>query len=123
MQDFIDLISRSEGWLMDQTIDYARRYGYMPYTSTLEEAWRASICGISGPLIKALTQYDEPPQLTADEHNEESITAFGIEAARRHRSRGITLSLFMGLMKYYRQSYVDLIDQSDLPAPKQPRYR
>jgi len=123
MQEFIELISRSEDWLVDQTIDYARRYGYMPYTSTLVEAWRASICGLSGPLIKALTQYEDPPQLTADEHNEESITAFGIEAARRHRSRGITLGRFMGLMKYYRQSYIDLIDQCDLQSHKHPRYR
>jgi len=122
MQQLIDLIARREDWLVDKTISYAKQYGYTPFTSTLAEAWRASICGLSGPLIKALTQYDEPPQLIAGDYAEESITAFGIEAARRHRSRGITLGLFMGLMKYYRQSYLDLIEVGELASERVPRY-
>ena len=123
MQHLSDLISRREDWLVDQTIGYAKRYGYTPFTSTLAEAWRASICGLSDPLIKARAHYDEPPQLIAGEYAEESITAFGIEAARRHRSRGITLGLFMGLMKYYRQSYLDLLELGELPDQQLPRYR
>ncbi len=122
MQQLIDLIARREDWLVDKTISYAKQYGYTPFTSTLAEAWRASICGLSGPLIKALIQYDEPPQLIAGDYAEESITAFGIDAARRHRSRGITLGLFMGLMKYYRQSYLDLIEVGELPPESVPRY-
>jgi signal transduction histidine kinase/DNA-binding response OmpR family regulator len=122
MQQLIDLIARRENWLVDKTIGYAKQYGYTPFTSTLAEAWRASICGLSDPLIKALNQYDEPPQLVAGDYAEESITAFGIAAARRHRSRGITLGLFMGLMKYYRQSYLDLIEVGELPPERVPRY-
>ena len=123
MRQLSEFISRREDWLVDQTLSYAKRYGYMPFTSTLAEAWRASICGISGPLIEALAHYSEPPQLVAGEYAEESITAFGIGAARRHRSRGITLGLFMGLMKYYRQSYLDLLDLGELPDQQLPRYR
>jgi signal transduction histidine kinase/CheY-like chemotaxis protein len=123
MQRLSDLISQREDWLVDQTIGYAKLYGYTPFTSTLAEAWRASICGLSGPLIKALAHYDEAPQLVAGDYAEESITAFGIEAARRHRSRGITLAHFMGLMKYYRQSYLDLLELGELPVEHVPRYR
>jgi hypothetical protein len=123
MQQLSDLISQREDWLVDKTIAYAKMYGYTPFTSTLAEAWRASICGLSGPLIKALAHYSEPPQLVAGEYAEESITAFGIDAARRHRSRGITLGLFLGLMKYYRQSYLDLLELGELPAERVPRYR
>jgi signal transduction histidine kinase/CheY-like chemotaxis protein len=123
MQRLSDLISQREDWLVDQTIGYAKLYGYTPFTSTLAEAWRASICGLSGPLIKALAHYDEAPQLVAGDYAEESITAFGIEAARRHRSRGITLGHFMGLMKYYRQSYLDLLELGELPVEHVPRYR
>jgi len=123
MQQLSDLISQREDWLVDKTIAYAKLYGYTPFTSTLAEAWRASICGLSGPLIKALAHYSEPPQLVAGEHAEESITAFGIDAARRHRSRGITLGLFLGLMKYYRQSYLDLLELGELPAERVPHYR
>ncbi len=123
MQRLSDLISQREDWLVDQTIGYAKRYGYTPLTSTLAEAWRASICGFSGPLIKAMAHYGEAPQLVAGDYAEESITAFGIEAARKHRSRGITLGLFMGLMKYYRQSYLDLLELGELPVEHLPRYR
>ena len=123
MQQLCDLISRREDWLVDKTIGYAKLYGYTPFTSTLAEAWRVSICGLSAPLIKALTHYEEPPQLVAGDHAVESITAFGIDAARRHRSRGITIGLFLGLMKYYRQSYLDLLELGELPVERLPFYR
>ncbi len=123
MQPLSDLISRSEDWLVDKTLGYAKQYGYTPFTSTLAEAWRVSICGMSGPLIKALTHYSEPPQLTAGDHSEESITAFGIDAARRHRSRGITIGLFLGLMKYYRQAYLDLLELGEFPVERLTCYR
>ncbi len=116
MQQLCDLISRREDWLVDKTIGYAKQYGYTPFTSTLAEAWRVSICGLSDPLIKALTHYDAPPQLVAGDYAEEFITAFGVDAARRHRSRGVTIGLFLGLMKYYRQSYLDLLELGELPV-------
>jgi signal transduction histidine kinase/CheY-like chemotaxis protein len=125
MQQLSELISRRESWLMDRTIHYAKLYGYTPYTSTLAEAWRASICGLSEPLIEALAHYAEPPQLLVSEgdYAQDPITNFGIKSARLHRSRGITLGLFLGLMKYYRQSYLDLLDLGDLPHEHLPRYR
>ena len=123
MKQLCDLISRREDWLVDKTIGYAKLYGYTPFTSTLAEAWRVSICGLSGPLIKALTHYDAPPQLVAGDYSEESITAFGIDAARRHRSRGVTIGLFLGLMKYYRQSYLDLLELDELPVEHLTCYR
>ncbi len=124
MQQLSDLISRCEDWLVNRTIHYAKRHGYTPFTSTLTEAWRTAICGMSAPLIAALAEYSEPPQLTAAaDYADDSITAFGIQVARRHRSRGITLGLFLGLMKYYRQSYLDLLDLGELPEADVPRYR
>ena len=103
MQTLSDLIARREDWLVDRTILYAKRHGYTAYTSTLTEAWRGSVCGLSKPLIKALAEYAEPPQLPAgSNYAEDSISAVGIQVARRHRSRGVTLGLFLGLMKYYR---------------------
>ncbi|MFT3848626.1 MAG: ATP-binding protein [Propionivibrio sp.] len=124
MQQLSDLIARREDWLVNRTIHYAKLHGYTPFTSTLTEAWRTAICGMSAPLIAALAEFSEPPQLTAAaDYADDSITAFGIQVARRHRSRGITLGLFLGLMKYYRQSYVDLLDLGELPEAGLPRYR
>ena len=124
MQQLSELIARREDWLVNRTIHYAKLHGYTPFTSTLTEAWRTAICGMSAPLIAALAEYSEPPQLTAAaDYADDSITAFGIQVARRHRSRGITLGLCLGLMKYYRQSYLDLLDLGELPEADLPRYR
>ena len=124
MQALSDLIVRREDWLVERTIRYAKAYGYASYTSTLTEAWRSSVCGLSRPLIEALAEYAEPPQLIAGgDYADDSISAFGIEVARRHRSRGITLGLFLGLMKYYRQAYLDLLELGELDAPRVPFYR
>ena len=124
MQLLSELITRREDWLVNQTIRYAKIHGYTPYTSTLTEAWRTAVCGMSEPLIEALAHHSEPPQLTAaGNYADDPITAFGIGVARRHRSRGISLGLFLGLMKYYRQSYLDLLDLGELPESNLPRYR
>ncbi len=112
MQSLKRLIEEHEDWLITRVVDYAKTYRYTEYTSTLKEAWRASICGLSGPLISALELYEEPPEIIAgDDFNRHPITAFGIEQARHHRARGITLAQFLGLTKYYHQSYADLVDE------------
>lgn len=37
------------------------------------------------------------------------VTYFGIIESQKHRERGIDLAMFLGLFKYYRQCYIDLI--------------
>ena len=112
MQSLKRLIEEHEDWLVTRVVDYAKAFGYTEFTSTLREAWRASICGLSGPMIAALELYEEPPEIIAgDDFNRHPITAFGIEQARHHRARGITLAQFLGLTKYYHQSYADLVDE------------
>ena len=112
MQSLKRLIEANEDWLIGRVVDYAKTYGYTEYTSTLKEAWRASICGLNAPLVAALEMYDAPPQIHAGEDfTLHPITAYGIEQARQHRARGITLIQFLGLTKYYNQSYCDLIEE------------
>lgn len=96
---------------MQRILDYALEYGYTKYTSTLKEAWRLSISGISKSLIDAADKYDQPPELYAEaEIHDNSIALFGITEAILHRNRGISLQMFLSLFKYYRQSYIDLIE-------------
>ena len=105
-----DLIAGGEHWLTARIIDHAKARGYTPYTSTLEQAWLASIRGLSAPLIAALDA-GRPFEAVAAEadYARDPIALYGIEAAKRHRSRGVTLGLFLGLMKSYRESYVELV--------------
>lgn len=108
-----DLILGHETWLMHRVLEYAKQRGYTKYTSTLVEAWRTSIAGLSEPLLEALSAYESPPEISPDEDfTADPAAAFGILEAQRHRSRGVTLAMFLGLMKYYRQSYVDLVVQA-----------
>jgi signal transduction histidine kinase/CheY-like chemotaxis protein/HPt (histidine-containing phosphotransfer) domain-containing protein len=109
-----DLIAGDENWLTARIIKYAKERGYTPFTSTLEQAWLASIRGLSAPLIAALDEGRPFGAVAAEaDYSRDPIALYGIEAAKRHRSRGVTLGLFLGLMKSYRQTYVELVTGPD----------
>jgi PAS domain S-box-containing protein/putative nucleotidyltransferase with HDIG domain len=123
-RQFIDLVAGSEDWLMHRVLHYAKQQDYARYTSTLAEPWRLSIAGLSGPLLKAWELSDQPPELGPDDdYLRDPIAAFGRLEAQRHRARGVSLSMFLGLMKYYRQSYHDLVCQAGFGQSLQKRCR
>jgi signal transduction histidine kinase/DNA-binding response OmpR family regulator len=108
-QQLRELIATSENWLAARIIHYAKQRGYTPFTSTLEEAWLASIRGLTTALVAALDDGRLSSPVEASSHYaHDPIALYGIEAARRHRTRGVTLGLFLGLMKSYRETYQDL---------------
>ncbi len=111
---FINFIQKSEEMLIEKILHYAIKNDYAKYTSTLKEAWRMSIQGLSTSLIKVLERTDEIPEMTPDiDFSKSEIAEFGIVEAGLHRSRGITLSMFLSFMKYYHQAYQDVLDDSD----------
>jgi PAS domain-containing protein len=113
MRALADLITDNETWLIRRILDYAKQRGYTRYTSTLEEAWRLSVKGLSEPLVAALQGRDGVPELSPDEdYTQDPIAAFGIVEAQRHRARGVTFQMFLGLMKYYREGYRDLVNEA-----------
>jgi len=124
LQTLRDLIAERESWLVGRVLAYARERGYTKYTSTLEEAWRASVAGLSAPLMEFLDRNGSPLELSPDEDfDSDPLSAFGVLEARRHRERGVTLPMFLGLMKYYRQSYVDLVLEAGFPGEQEEVYR
>lgn len=111
VERFERLFRSGEQWLMQRILGYAVDLGYAKYTSTLEEAWRLSICGLTDSLMLSATA----AQFCLDIRCEEDVShdpavAFGIEEARKHRTRGIPFGMFLALMKYYAQSYEDLCE-------------
>jgi PAS domain-containing protein len=116
MHALAKLFSDHEEWLMRRTLAHAKRCGYTKYTSPLEEAWRLSISGLTASLSAGLERHDHVPELGPDDDFEtDPLAEFGVVEAKRHRARGVTLAMFLGLMKYYRQSYLDLLEEK-LPA-------
>jgi PAS domain S-box-containing protein len=112
MKNYRKLLIDNEEWLMHRILDYAAKFEFTKYTSTLAEAWRLSIQGLSNSLILASNHYsNEIPELHPDDqYVNDPISEFGIVEAQKHRERGVTLAMFLGLMKYYKESYIDLID-------------
>jgi diguanylate cyclase (GGDEF)-like protein/PAS domain S-box-containing protein len=124
MDVLAELIESSEDGLVARVLEHAKRRDYTRYTSTLMEAWRASIVGLSEAIAAAARTYDGPPELGPDDdYSADPVAAFGILEAQRHRSRGITLAMFLGLMKYYRQAYVDLVMEAPLGPADRDRCR
>jgi signal transduction histidine kinase/HPt (histidine-containing phosphotransfer) domain-containing protein/ActR/RegA family two-component response regulator len=124
MRQLHDLIAASEGWLTTRIIHYAKELGYTPFTSTLEQAWRASIHGLSAPILEALAESRSLSAVRAEaDYARDPIAFYGIEAARRHRTRGITLGLFLGLMKSYRHAYLDLAETLDVSPEVRAHHR
>ncbi|WP_413204087.1 PAS domain S-box protein [Rhodospirillum sp. A1_3_36] len=118
---FATLVTDNEEWLVHRILFYARELGYSQYASAQMEAWRASICGLSGPLVAAIRRGDPIAYPTVDEAPEASpVAAFGVAEARLHRTRGVSLPLFLGLMKHYRRSYHGLVDECGGPRNNAP---
>ena len=125
MPSLKELITANEDWLVRRILAYAKEHGYTRFSSTLEEPWRESICGFSEPMLRVLEdQGDAPPDLGAEtDFVSEPLAAFAVLEAQRHRERGIPLELFLGLVKYYRQAYLDLIVEQGFERDEQERYR
>jgi diguanylate cyclase len=106
-----ELLAEREQWIMRRVLGYARELGFAAYTSTLEEAWRVSVSGLSASLVESLETRGFDDELRADEDpSADPSVVFGMAEADLHRSRGISLGMFLALMKYYRESYLDLAD-------------
>ncbi|MBP1728514.1 MAG: sensor signal transduction histidine kinase [Deltaproteobacteria bacterium] len=117
MQSLTQIITEGEAALVERVMLYADRMGYAKYTPLDPEIWKIAIHGLSAGLTAALQVSAEIPELSPDpEFIIDRITAFGVEQARKHRSRGVSLEMFLGLMKYFRQSYLDLLDDSTLAS-------
>jgi len=112
LEPFANLILNSEDWLVYQILNYAKARGYSKYMSTLQEAWRLSISGLSKSLLAAIKNKSCLELSPDDDYARDPVASFGIVEAQRHRERGVDLGMFLGLMKYYRQSYLDLVRQA-----------
>ncbi len=110
--EFIGWLREHESDLMERILKYAKEYGYTKYTSTLLEAWRISIVGLTDSLELLMQEYPTPPPMGPDESFcDDPASKFGLMEAQRHRSRGVNYAMFISLFKYYGQTYHDLIEE------------
>lgn len=115
-----ELLPAGEDWLMRRVIAHAERQGYTRYTSTMFEAWRLSIAGLTGSILALAgrTAGGSPEFGPDDSFGEDEACLFGIGEARKHRSRGVSLAMFLGMFKYHRQTYQEFVqERSDFQDP------
>lgn len=123
MAAFSEILKEKEDWLTQRILDYAKRQGYAAYTSTLKEAWRLSIVGLSASISGAIRNKDFKPELRPDEDLvDDPVARFGVIEAQRHRERGVSLGMYLGLMKYYRQVYLDFLRHLSFADSERERY-
>ena len=117
-----DLIARNEDPLLTQVLSLAEANGYFRFVPGTPEEWRATLRGLSGSLLQAFRSNPSPPSLTADDvGREDGLSAFGVVEARKRRREGMRLGIFLGLVKFFRQAYFDLVRNAGLPREEEER--
>ena len=117
-----DLIVRNEDRLLGQVLSLGETNGYFRFVPGTPEAWRATLRGLSGSLLQALRSDPSLPSLTADDvGRDDGLCAFGVVEARKRRREEMSLGIFLGLVKYFRQAYLDLVRTAGLPREEEER--
>lgn len=95
--------------LVDNSINFAKTNGYAPFTTTIRSAWVEANKSISESLVFYLQETrTEPkgPMATLDYGNDPRFKRMR-QIAQRHRALGITIQLFIGLLKHFQRLYID----------------
>lgn len=67
LNSLVNYINDHEDWLMGRILGYAQKREYTKCTSTLKEAWRLSISGLSKSLVDLIEAKGEDIELGPDE--------------------------------------------------------
>ena len=121
LKSYINALKNEEDFMLSRLYKYASEADYTKYTSTKEDDWRMTLKEPSKSLISFLENNDNPDKLHVDEEFDKNPAAsFGILEARRHRQRGVSHNMFLGLTKLVKQSFIDLVYETSMP-PKESR--
>jgi PAS domain-containing protein len=110
MTDFFFILQNSEKRLLASIRKRAK--GQDRYLAAVEEVWNRSFQGLTRTFLKAAEagSFLEPEGDRCDPGD--PVVAFGREEARRHRERGVSLEMFLGLLELYRPSYLELVHEA-----------
>ncbi len=98
--------------LVDHSIEIAKLNGYAPFTTTIRAAWVEAIHSVT----ESLGNYLQTELLTAPgpqaalNYKADPRFARMRLIARQHRSLGITMPMYVGLFKHFRNLYVAELD-------------
>ncbi|EPR43793.1 PAS/PAC sensor signal transduction histidine kinase [Desulfovibrio sp. X2] len=93
--------------ILERVLQYAERQGYTRRTTMHRGAWEMSVEGLRRALVSSLVAGSPLEFEPEDRFSEGSAADFAIAEARAHRGRGVPLSMFLGLFKYYRSGFLE----------------
>ncbi len=99
--------------LVDRSIKIAKLNGYAPFTTTIRAAWVEAILSVTeslGAYLQAQRFSAPGPQAALDYKSDRRFSRMRL-IARQHRSLGITLPMYVGLFKHFRNLYVAEVDR------------
>ncbi len=113
LNDLIRIATNNENWLLERLLQYAEKHNSTQSIPQTLELLRISIAGYTKSLQLAVQLYENIPELDPkSDYVSDPITSFGLLEAQQYRARGRHLSIYLGLLKYFRYSYIDLINSN-----------
>ncbi|HWP97649.1 MAG TPA: GGDEF domain-containing protein [Syntrophomonadaceae bacterium] len=115
MNSLYNLVNQNRDFLSKRTIFYAQNYHFAAYAPILPQVWQTALNEMVDAFLSALDGPGlNPPLDFYDNYSRDPLCAFGILEAQKQRHRGVTLELFLGLIKYFRQAFRDLIQEQQM---------
>jgi len=124
MERLKDLLISHENWLVEHVRTYAEKQGYTEYADAPPTVRRISVAKFTDALLKTMDVFgDTNPEFAPDDtYIDDPISSFAIEESRLNREHGVNLASLLGLLKYYRQTYLDCVLEHFEETDKE-RYR
>ncbi len=112
--DFIRLLRNNKNLLIQYVLNYIEKRDFLKDIDRLQETLETSISRLSNSLVSATKKFGlDTSELIFDTNSsKDPVSNSGKSEAIRHIEAGITISTCMMLIKYYRYSYADLIEES-----------
>jgi two-component system NtrC family sensor kinase len=119
-----DLIARNEDRLVAGALALAGANGDSAIVPGAPEDWRAPLRELSGSMLEALRTDPPPLSLAAGDgiRREDGPSAFAVGEARKRLHEGMSLGVFLGLVKILRQASLDLVRTAGLPLDEKEEY-
>lgn len=112
MKNLINCLGTNYDWLIKQISDYGKGPGIKTSAAEALEIRKNLIGKITSALIETIEKSPEMPVFPLqDDADTNLLSQLGGEEAKRYRKEGASIIDFLNLIKYYRQSYIDLIQE------------
>jgi diguanylate cyclase (GGDEF)-like protein len=104
------ILGANEQRILERMLGEAHANGFLGFVSVREESWRASIRRLGAALLSEAAWLDGRHGIAADEDPDaDPAHQFGREEGLAHRSRGVTLRMFLSLLTHYRAALIALV--------------